>query len=81
MEGGSSLKFFELFLIPSFGCCGWREMRVFDGVETSIVRSKDKWLESLFFFKEEVFCSSMIDVIDFVNSLFWVEISFSGCFF
>ena len=70
-EGGSSLKFFKLFPMPSFGWCGWRETgEFFDGVEISIERLKGKWLKALFFWKEEVFCYSSIDVVDFVDSLF-----------
>ena len=46
-----------------------RNRRVFDGVETSIEQLKDKWLMALFFWKEDIICSS-IDVIDFVDGLF-----------
>ena len=47
-----------------------RDRRVFDEVQTSLERLKDKWLMILFFWKEEVCCSSSIDIIDFVDSLF-----------
>ena len=47
-----------------------RNRRVFDGVEISLERLKDKWLKTLFFWKEEAFCSSSIDVVDTVDILF-----------
>ena len=45
-------------------------MRLFDGVEVLIERLKNKWLKTLFFWKEEAFCSSSIDVVDSVDRLF-----------
>jgi len=50
-------------------------MRGFDGTETSIARLKDKWLNTLFFWKEEGFYSYLFDIIDFV------DIFFLGCKF
>ena len=32
-------------------------------------RLKDMWLKTLFFCKEEVSCSSSLDIVDFVDSL------------
>ena len=45
------------------------DRRVFDGVENSFEQLKDKWLKTLFFW-EEVFCSSLLEVTDFADSLF-----------
>jgi len=57
--------------MPSFGFyrCE-RNRRVFDGVESSQRLLKEKWLKTLFFWKEEPFCFSSFDVVDFVESLF-----------
>ena len=44
--------------------------RVFDGMESSLERFKDQWLKTIFFWEEEVFCFSLLEVINFVDSLF-----------
>jgi len=46
-------------------------MGTFDRVETSLEQLKDHWFKTLFFWKDEVFCSSSFYIIDFVDSLFF----------
>jgi len=48
-----------------------RNRRVFSGVETPLEQLKDKWLKTLFFWKEEVFGSSLLDVAVCVGNLFF----------
>ena len=69
LEKGSNIRISEPFPMVSFVCCGWREIGLF-WVEISIEQLKGKLLKTLFFWKEEVFCSFLIDVIDFVDNLF-----------
>jgi len=81
---GRRAKFKGLCVIPhAIFWLLWMEINrgVFDGVETSLEWLKDKWLKTLFFGEEEVFCSSLLKTIDFVdslylgcNSLLWVAI-------
>ena len=64
-------RVFRAILRAIFGIL-WigRNMKVFDGVETSPEQLKDKCLKTLFFWNEEVFVSSLFDMVDFVDSYF-----------
>jgi len=54
--------------MSSFRFCGWREIGGFL-MGSYLERLKDMWLKTLFFCKEEVSCSSSLDIVDFVDSL------------